>query len=103
MATKRLPKLREHEMRQLLGVPGIEGGETRAVIATSVTDATAFLRHRMNVCSAGDDGSLTVWLDDDCMWRCEFHRFKATVDSKKFRHIAAAYVWLKEWWPRLGK
>lgn len=49
--------------------------------------------------AAGDCGSISVWKDDDGMWRCEFQRHYVTLDTRTFKHLSAACQWMKEWFP----
>jgi|GEM_PF-1100940 len=101
---KRKPlTLRKHNTRTLAGLPGVAAEETQAVDVTSPSDASQFMRKGMAVTAAGDSGAVVVWKGDDGKWRCEFMRFLRTIDQRKFTAMAAAWQWLKEWWPQMRK
>ena len=89
-------------MPQLVGLPGVKA---KAIDSPSVSTRTAAIREIKRgaraITAAGDDGAINVWKDDDGMWRCEFQRYKSTLDSKTYRYLAAVDQWLKEWMPKL--
>lgn len=75
--------------------------ETRAVAATSRTDAIRWLREGYAITASGDNGALNVWKDKNGLWRCEFMRFLICQDSRSYKHIAAVDAWLAETFPKL--
>jgi hypothetical protein len=89
-------------MVQLVGLPGVSREKTEAAFVRSVTAASKELRAGNAITSAGDCGAVNVWKDDEGMWRCEFHRFMVTIDSKTFKYLAAVCEWLREWMPRMN-
>lgn len=86
----------------LTGLPNTSA-DVQAVLVTSVTMASKYLRQSMAVTAAGSTGALNVWRDDDGDWRCEAMRNLVTVDRATFVHVAAVVAWLKESWPSLGR
>jgi hypothetical protein len=88
----------------LVGIEGVSAGEVEAVCVRSRTAAIQELRAGAPaIIAAGDEGSLVVWVDDDGKYRCEFDRFLAAIDQKKFRHLAAVDQWLREWFPKMHR
>jgi uncharacterized protein YhdP len=85
----------------LHGLPGVDEKETPAVVVRSVTEATKWLRAEKAIAAFGSEGSINVHRDSSGMWRCEFQRFRRTLDAKEWKHLATAAQWLKETWPRL--
>lgn len=88
----------------LTGLPGTSEPTREVASARSVSHAVELLRSGWNgISQARDCGSVTVWLDDNGMWRCEFCSFRIAENESKFVHLAAVYQWLKDWWPKMSK
>ena len=87
-------------MPMLSGLPGRKR-DLRALNVASPTAALLALRSKLAASAAGSDGALNVWRDDVGMYRCEFMRFRRTVDSRVFHRLIEVRGWLKEWLPKV--
>ena len=68
-----------------------------------VRSATGFidkLKSYRAVISAGDNGSCTVWKDDEGKYRCEFTRYMVTKDAQTFTSLRGVRGWLRDWMPK---
>lgn len=81
------------------GLPGVAGEKLEGPMTESVSGFMAALRGN-RICSAvGSNGAVTVWKDDDGMWRCDFSRYCSTVCGATVKTKAQVREWLREWMP----
>lgn len=89
-------------MSTLVGLAGVSSDSVEAIHVTSRTSALKHLRGGARaVTAAGDNGALNVWIDEDGMYRCSFHRFLSTKNHGTWKYLASVDAWLREWWPRM--
>lgn len=57
----------------------------------------------MPLVSAGTEGSVAVWRDDEGRIRCQFSRFRQVVNQRIFSSVEPALEWVDHWWPKMSK
>ena len=94
---------------RLKGLPGARS-VVRAVHVRSRTDAVRWLYKKKSITASGESGTLNVFYTAKGELIAELHRFHATPDSlaclsssATCKSVAAAYRWLQEFWPALGR
>jgi len=90
------------QFMRLQGLPGARR-VVKAVYVRSVTDAVRWLRKRKSITSSGASGSISVFYTTKGEIVAMFDRFKVTLNSTPCKSVAAAYRWLQEFWPALGR
>ncbi len=86
-------------LKDLEGKPGITTAhfaESRAVVIRIVGDGRT-------ATAAGDDGAMNVWRDKKAVLHAAFYRNRVTENHAKTLTLADLAVWLKKWWPELGR
>lgn len=89
-------------MYTLTSLPGVSGKDLEAPFFRSVTAAMDGIKHHRAVTSAGDQGAINVWIDDDGKYRCAFMVRSTTDNSIVVSTEREVRTWLKEWFPKLG-
>ena len=87
---------------RLKGLPGARQ-VVRAVHVRSVTDAVRWLRKKKSITAAGNNGALNVFYNTKGEIVAEFYRNCVTLNSTPCKSVAAAYRWLQEFWPTIGR
>lgn len=91
-------------MGEYTGLTGIKGGVLKPRgkhFARTVNGFMSILR-KGRVCSAaGDRGACTVWRDDKGLFRCDFSRWRVSVNESTSTTKAGVRRWLKEWLPKM--
>lgn len=83
------------------GMDGVKKSQKGPMVGSVSAAVNAIDSYR--ICSAaGDDGSITVWRDDNGVLRAAFCRFMAVRDKQEFRSKAALRRWLRDWWPAMA-
>lgn len=90
-------------MLTLKGLPGRKQKEVRCHISRSITDALRNLRVDSATIVANDNGSISLWKDDDGQYRAEFYRFQCSEGEYKGETLAGLRDWLKSWWPKMSR
>jgi hypothetical protein len=83
----------------LRGLPGTKRNR-KAGFVHSVTAALQALRAKGAATAASDNGALNIWRDDSGAYRCEFMRYRASVDRQIFHRVSDVRRWLKTWLPK---
>lgn len=83
-------------MAELKGLPGIKEASREAERIDKPADIEKILERGLAGTTAGDDGAINVWKDDEGNVRCERHRFLAVVDAQTFTKMKDAIKWTKE-------
>lgn len=86
-------------MATFVDLPGVAGGKLEGPMASSVHGFMNALRENRVCSGAGDNGSVTVWLDDEAVWHCSFTRFRMEIDTVTANTKAQVRAWLREWLP----
>lgn len=89
-------------MYTLTGLPGVSGKDLEAPLFRSVPAAMTGIKTHRAVTSAGTHGAISVWIDDDGKYRCEFYVRLITQNSIVVSTKREVRTWLKEWFPKLG-
>lgn len=51
--------------------------------------------------TAGENGALSIWMDDDNHFRCEASKYLINVDKKIFSDIGMVKDWLRLWMKKI--
>lgn len=89
-------------MGEYTGLPGVKGGTLKPRgkhFARTVNGFMVILRKGRICSAAGDNGSCTVWRDDNGLWRCEFSRWRSSVNETTCTKKTEVRQWLKDWLP----
>lgn len=86
-------------MPRFSGMPGVTG-PLEGPLVSSVTGLLRALEAHRIASAAGDDGSVTAWIDDAGTIRASFQRFHSELSGGTFKSSAELRRWLKEWMPK---
>lgn len=89
-------------MAILSGLPGTSE-DKEATIVQSVSGVLRALASGKTPTAAGDNGAINVWVDDEGKFRCEFMRWRSTVDAQVFQFKKQVAAWLKVWFPQMQR
>ena len=94
-------------MGVLTNLEGMSANEIECNLAKqffrSVTAGLRLLKTERVAVSAGDHGSVIIWIDDSGKYRGSFSKFFTTVDSICVSTKKDLAVWLREWLPKQDK
>jgi hypothetical protein len=93
-------------MARYVGLPGVKGGvlESDASFKKSVSGFIRGLTPTNRVVSgACDYGAITVWRDDDGMYRADFCRRMIVIDGIVVKKKVTVAKWLKTWIPKMSE
>jgi len=86
---------------------GLEGVAEKEIECTfdkqffrSVTGGLKILSDYKAAISAGDNGSITIWIDDIGKYRGSFHRNLITLNSVETSTKKGLREWLSKWLPK---
>jgi hypothetical protein len=89
-------------MPQLRNLPGIEAKHVDAEFFFSSDKVEGILNDGLAATTAGDNGAINVWKDDNGYIRCEIMRYCKLVETKRFRKMVNALNWTDKWLPQIG-
>lgn len=87
-------------MGMYVGLKGVAGGKLVGPMARTINGFKVAMRDNRVCSAAGDNGAVTVWLDDGGAWRCAFTRWHFVVDEVVVGTKAQVWAWLQEWMPK---
>lgn len=88
-------------MGLFIGLNGVKGGELEGPLVGMTINRFKVALRESRVCStAGDNGAVTVWQDDEGKWRCALTRYCVTIEETVVGTKAQIWTWLKEWMPK---
>ena len=89
-------------MPELRGLPDTAGTK-ECEFFNSVSRARAILRKGLAATSAGDDGAINVWKDDNGKWQCEAMRYMVTQDSQTCDRVKDIEPWVRTWLKKIHR
>lgn len=81
----------------LKGLEGIKRKKIEAAWIVDVTDISNVLKKGLACTSAGDNGAINIWKDDDGLFRCKAMRYRRTINEQKYRNISDVENWISIW------
>lgn len=84
-------------MAKLSGLKGISAKEVECKFIEKAKDIERILKSGKAATTAGDNGAINVYLDDEANIRCESMRYRASLEKKVYRSYPAAIAWTKKW------
>lgn len=89
-------------LHDFTGLPDVAGGRVlTGPIVSTIEEAVAALETHAACTMAGDQGSITLWRDDQERLRGAFTAWNAIKDLQVLESEAALRAWLTEWMKRL--
>lgn len=85
--------------RKFIDLDGVKSGVLYGPFAKSTTAAMRALKSFRVVSGAGNNGSWTVWIDDDGAYHVDFSRFRFTKNKAVFGTKKQVKEWLQIWIP----
>lgn len=85
-----------------VGLTGVAAKELDGpmVGANAAEFIKALRKHR--VCStAGDNGAVTAWIDDDGKLRADLCRYRVSIEADTFKTKKLLKKWLEKWLPTI--
>jgi hypothetical protein len=82
-------------------LPGVSDSLSGGLIEPNIEDFLPSIRSNRIASAASDNGSCTVYLDDDGMYRCSFHRYKVALNDTTVKTEQEVLKWLNEWLPKV--
>lgn len=86
-------------MPMFSGMPGVKKPLEGPLVGSVSAMVRGLSKHRI-VSSAGDDGSVTAYVDDKGVLRATFCRYRSMIDGGTFKSKAELRRWLIEWMPK---
>jgi len=83
-------------MITLINLEGTNRKETKAIFIKKAFQVKK-ITPELAVTSAGDNGAINIWLDDDNHFRCNAMRYLKSVDMQTYSDIHKVKVWAKKW------
>ncbi len=65
------------------------------------SDIEVILNNHYAATTAGSNGAINVWTDDDWAIRCEVQRYQRTLESKTYTNVKSAIKWVDKWLPKI--
>lgn len=84
-------------MGVLRNLEGIAATEIEAVFIDKPSDITAILVAGKGATTAGDNGAINIWRDDEGYIRCQAMQWLKTVETKRYFTILGAEKWAAKW------
>lgn len=84
-------------MKTLIGLKGTDGKEVDALWITKAEHVELALNNSIACTSAGSNGAINIYHDDEYFIRCEAQRYCVTQDEQKFQLVDDAVKWTKKW------
>ena len=78
-------------------------GTREAVFVRSLSGILKALRLHGAATAVGPYGAITVWIDDEKLYRCESMRYLHTLDAQVYGTIGPIERWCKCWLPTINK
>ena len=85
----------------LKGLDGTSKNEIECLFIKHHSDIAVILNNGYAATSAGSNGAINIWLDDDGKIRCEAMIFCCVKSSEIFDDIFLAQVWVEDWMQRI--
>jgi len=89
-------------MATLERLKGTDGRQINCLFIQIGSEIEVILRNSLAATSAGDNGALNVWKDDDGFIRCESMRYCRSIEEKIFKTIQPAIKWVDKWLPQIN-
>ena len=83
------------------GLPNTKG-ERECLFFGSFTQAMRIIRSGYIATTAGDNGAMNAWRDDDGVLRAYFCRRMITIEDRTFKTVKEFRGWMKIWLPKLA-
>ena len=90
-------------MGELRGLSGIKKKAIDAVFIENEKEIEEILLSGKGATTAGENGAINIWMDDDKFIRCELNIYMRTMDSKKYKTFKEAQGWVKKMLVRINK
>lgn len=84
-------------MPRLIGLKGITTKETECEWFSKPMQLKRILDSGKAATTAGDNGAINIWKDDEGFIRCEAQRWCRTINERKFSKISEVRTWANEW------
>lgn len=84
-------------MGTLTGLKGTNGQAIECVFIEKGTDIEGVLGDGLAATSAGGNGALNIYKDDEGNIRCEAMRYCQTMEEKIFGHAKPVIKWADKW------
>ena len=88
-------------MYTLRGLQGVKGDIENVEFFSSVSAGIRGLKKARARTTAGDRGSINLWVNDAGLYRGERHAFKRTISSIETKTSRELEAWLKEELPKI--
>jgi hypothetical protein len=82
---------------QLQGLPGLKAKKIKAEYFKKISEIETNLNKNIAVTTAGDNGAINIWKDDEGKIRCESYSFCKTLDSQIYSNISNVNNWAAKW------
>lgn len=88
-------------MGYLSGLKGTDGKNIDCIFIDKGADIESVLGDGLAATTAGDNGAMNVYKDNDGNIRCEIMRYMRTIEEKVFTTTEQAVEWVDEWLPKI--
>jgi hypothetical protein len=88
-------------MGQLINLKGTNGKAIDCKFIKKGSEIRSILKSGIAATTAGNNGAINIYTDDNGDIRCEAMRFMVSLEEKVFQHIKDAINWTNEWLPKI--
>lgn len=81
----------------LLNLEGVKAKITNCEFFSTPEEMELILKNGVAATTAGDNGAINVYRDDEGAIRCEAMRHLSSIDKKIYQDIEGAKAWSKKW------
>jgi hypothetical protein len=94
-------QLKRNNMATLSDLEGALLKETPALYLFKPDDIEVIILNGYAATTAGSNGAINIWQDDEGQYRCEAMRHLATVEKKRYKKIQQAIGWTNRWMQKI--
>lgn len=93
---------KEKPIGQLCGLPGVKRRKVDAYSINNTSDIESTIELGYACTSAGDNGAINVWKDDEGIIHGELMRYCVTVEKRTFTSYAEVEKCVNDWLERIN-
>lgn len=87
---------------KLTGLAGTNGNDIECKFINKGKQIEAILNDGIAATSAGDNGAINIWKDDEGFIRCESMRFMISLEKAAFEKMPDAVKWANKWLKKIN-
>lgn len=84
-------------MPALIDLEGTSRKSIESLFITKGSDIEVILANEYAATTAGHNGAINVWKDDDGNIRCEVLKHFASIEKKTYSSLSLATIWVNKW------